>query len=187
MSLRSHFQPTLDLPGVMGAFCLSTDGKLIENFLPSPYTDAIFEDLGTRCSTLMSAVDMSYTKTDEYLIRFEDHCLYLHKDENCIVGVLCSGNPILAGLRISINLLLKTSKDAILSAPAKELKAADASKFVSEAVETPPSIEETEEIVVPRKRQEPEPSETKTPKRKSLFGFGKKKDKSSKPSNNIWG
>jgi hypothetical protein len=188
MSLRSHFQPTLDLPGVMGTFCLSTDGKLIDNFLPSPYTDAVFKDLGARCTTLLNAVDMRYTKTNEYLIRFEEHCLYLHKDENCIIGVLCSGNPILAGLRISINLFLRTAKEVILAAPVKELEAADAPTAVAtEVVETHSAIEDNDEIVAPVKRKEPEPTETEAPKRKGFFGLGKKKDKKTKPSNDIWG
>jgi hypothetical protein len=181
MSLRNHFQATLDLPGVLGAFCLNSEGALLESFLPRPYTDAIFKELGPRCLTLLSAVDMSYTRTNEFLLRFEENSLYLHKNEDCILGILCAGNPMLAGLRVSTNLLLKTAGEDIAHAPINEL---NAPKEV--VVETTSATTELNDIIIAPKKQRDEPQESKAaPKRKSLFGF--KKDKKTKPSNDIWG
>ncbi|HAV13790.1 MAG TPA: hypothetical protein DCX06_09935 [Opitutae bacterium] len=183
MSLRNYFQPTLDLPGVTGIFCLNAEGQLIENFLPSAYTDAIFKELGTRCLTLLNAVDMSYTQTNEYLVCFEGDSLFLHKAEGCIIGVLCSGNPMLAGIRVSINLLLKTAQDAIAQAPLKEI----AIKTVPNQPQAKPLMESNDDdiIIAPKKVKDSDLQEAEEPKRKGLFGF--KKDKKSKPSNDIWG
>ncbi|NBB78716.1 MAG: hypothetical protein GVY36_04625 [Verrucomicrobia bacterium] len=180
--MDNHFQPTLDLPGVLGIFCLNASGQLLANYLPSGYRDSIFDELGARCTTLLEAVDMSYTPTDEYLIRFEEHSLYLRKTESCIIGVLCAGDVMLAGLRVSVNLLLKGANEAILALPVIETTAVDRNaNLPNETVE-----EVADDVIISTKKNEDEAADSKAPKkRRGLFGFGgKKKDTS---PNDIWG
>ena len=181
MSSDNLFQPTLDLPGVLGVFCLNPSGKVLANYLPSSYRDSIFRELGARCTTLLQAVDMSYTPIDEYLLRFEDHSLYLRKTDVCIVGVLCAGDVMLAGLRVSINLLLKSGQEEILGLPVIESAASE--PFNRKAPEV---IEESQDDIITLKKNDETVTESGTKeKRRGLFGFGGKKK--ANPSNDIWG
>ena len=180
MSLRKYFQTCLDLPSVSGAFCLTLDGELIESFMPSPYTESMFDELGPRITSLLGAVDMSYAQTNELLVRFETHALFLRQNEQCIIGIFAAGNPHVAGLRVSVNLLIKQAQQAITE-KASTLHSQD--RFAEDTTAQSDGKEEEEEDIIiapPKKREEP-PAPAKT----KMGFFGRKKEKKS-DSNDIW-
>ena len=179
MSLRRFFQTCLDLSNVSGAFCLSAEGRLIESFMPAPYNGAIFDELGPRLVSLLGAVDMSYAQTHEHLLRFETHSLYLRKGTDCIIGVYAAGNPLLSGLRVTVNMLLKQAEPTIAEMLKKlPIEGIPAPEPVTPDVADVSAAEPDEDVVIiPTKKTE------NPPEQKRGF-FGRKKEKR---SNDIWG
>ncbi|MEM7789848.1 MAG: hypothetical protein AAF546_00470 [Verrucomicrobiota bacterium] len=176
MSLRKYFQTCLDLPNIEGAFCLSKEGELVESFMPPPYTDDIFQELGTRVVTLTEAVDMSYAQTQEILLHFESHSLYLRKSEFCIIGIFVRGNPLLSGLKITVNLLLKQAQAEILQA------SKNAAPRPSQPAAAPPAPVEEDDIII--EPNLPQKETTTDHEKRGLFGRKKEKKQT---SNDIWG
>lgn len=185
MSLRKHFQTSLDLPGVAGAFCLSSKGDLVESFMPAPYTDDVFDELGPRLANLTDAVDMSYSQTNELLLQFESNALYLRRSENVLIGFFTAHDPLLAGLRVSANLLLKQAKSELDNAV---MELASAQKPSGQAAHSQAAEEEDDDdddaVILQNNSSKKETDSKPETKRKGLFG--RKKSKPSK-SNDIWG
>lgn len=186
MSLRKYFQTCLDLPGVAGAFCLDADGNLIESFMPSPYTDAIFSELGPRIASLTGAVDMSYAQTNELLIRFETHALFVFRNEDVTIGFFTAREPLISGLRVSANLLLKQGKQAFSEALASRGSSGESESAVGKE---PDDDIGTDEIVIPsNSKKSPSVEEDEEPEEPVKRGlFGRRKKNKPKPSKDIWG
>ena len=131
---------------------------------------------------------MSYAQTNEVLVRFETHALLLRQSEHCIIGIFAAGDPHAAGLRVSLNLLLKQAQQAIieraLMLASQELNvASNAGRGGSAADDGGGGDGDDEEdiIVAPtKKREEPE-----LPVKQKTGFFGRKKEKKSS-SNDIW-
>ncbi|MEO0509831.1 MAG: hypothetical protein AAF065_08230 [Verrucomicrobiota bacterium] len=180
MSLEQIFRSCLDLPGVRGAFCLTSNGELVENFMPQQYTDPLLAGLGERLSALCGAVDMSYSPTNEFLISFESNALYLRKNEDGIIGFFTDSNPHLAGLRVSSNLLLKQIKPSMMVA--KQIDVIPAPP--------PPAAQVPEEeddlLLKPANQEMPKPGvPSKLEQKQGLFGSRKSKKKPT--VSDIWG
>lgn len=183
MSLHNHFKACLDLPGVLGAFCIKEDGSLIESFLPPPYTDAVFKELGPRIANLLAAANMSYTETNEMLLRFSTNALYLKRGNDCVVGLFTVANPLVAGLRVSTNLLLKQAQSEIAAAPVKDMSPPAATAATPPEQPAEANAGDDDEIIIT-----PEKAELEGPPEKKKRGlFGLKKNKKTKPKNDIWG
>lgn len=181
MSLRKYFQTSLDLPGVAGAFCINAKGELVENFMPAPYSDEIFEELGPRLVALTEAVDMSYSQTNELLLQFDSSALFLRRNENMLIGFFTVRNPLLSGLRVSANLLLKQAKsefDVALKAlqSKNEFPGPGKAEQFDEDEEEDPVILHSTSV----KAAKPQP-ETK---RRGLF---RRKKTEKKEADDIWG
>jgi predicted regulator of Ras-like GTPase activity (Roadblock/LC7/MglB family) len=164
------------LPGVLGAFCIKEDGSLIESFLPAPYTDAVFEEFGPRIANLLAAANMSYSETNEMLLRFSTNALYLKRGDGFVVGLFTVGNPLVAGLRVSTNLLLKQARSDIASAAVKDLPQPAAP---SHSKEPASGGRFEDDIIVNPKKAEVEEAPEK--KKRGLFGL--KKNRKPKPKN----
>jgi hypothetical protein len=181
MSLRKHFQTSLDLPGVNGAFCITGKGELIESFMPVTYTDAIFEELGPRIVALVEAVDMSYNPTNELLLQFGSNSLFMRRNENVLIGFFTERDPLLPGLRVSANLLLKQAK-AHLDEAVEGLTSRTAPSAERRVEE---NSDEDDEPVILQSTPSPAKEPKTEKKRRGLFGLRKPKD-DNKPDD-IWG
>jgi hypothetical protein len=182
MSLRKHFQTSLDLPGVAGAFCLSTTGDLLESFMPPPYTEEIFDELGPRLVTLTESVDMSYNPTHELLLQFESNALYLRRNEKVLIAFFTVRDPLLSGLRVSANLLLKQAASDIDAA--LETLAAKPTQSSREGEAGSEHDDEDDSVIL---GGAPDSKSERKPKVKRKGFFRRKKKTDSNQANDIWG
>jgi hypothetical protein len=190
-SLRKYFQTCLDLPDVVGAFCLAEDGRLIEQFMPAPYNDAIFEEAGRRILNLLDAVESSYKQSNEFLLTFDSNALYLKRSDGVVIGLLTNEEPLMPSLRVSTNLLLKQSGSILVKTPAKNFSSDQpAQDQPSNSLDSDiadlnnDTVELEEEVVITPKKTQFSHSTEPTEKRGL---FGRKRKKASSGRGDIWG
>jgi predicted regulator of Ras-like GTPase activity (Roadblock/LC7/MglB family) len=94
-----------DVPGIMGSFVLTEDGRVVAREIPTMFDDPALAEVSGRLTRLRDTFAAVGDRLEVAIVRFRDHKLYLKSLGDGMLCIVAEGGVNMPALRMAANLV----------------------------------------------------------------------------------